>query len=295
MFDNFINWLKDVRCFSINTVNNYARCLLVFDKYLKNSLFLEGWVEDCERITLSFINWFYLHQKNSGKDTGTCNLYLASIKNYLKYCFIEWKNVLNYNKILYGREIDKKIESVCWEDCKKLINYVKKVKVKTKRGELIKARNIAIVLFFLYSWLRVSELCNLKREDLKEKIQVIGKWWVRRTVYLWRDVLDVCNYYLRLRKDDNDSLFINHSHNTQGKLSTVSVEKMIRESAICAWCSEKIFPHKLRHTFATELLRKNVNLPTIQKLMGHKNLTTTQKYLTIEDNELRKAQQLLKF
>lgn len=294
LFNKFILRLQNIRNFSRKTVENYERWLNFFDSYLKES-FIDRGVEDCERILLTHINGFFLSQTNKGKGTKTCNLYLASIRSYLKFCAIEWYKVIDYHLVLYAREVDQKIESVCWTDCEKLIDYVKRVKVKTDKQATIKVRNIWIVLFFLYTGLRVSELSNLKREDVKEKIQIIGKWWVRRIVYLWRELMDVLKYYLRLRKDNNERLFINHSNNYEWKLSSVSIERMIRESAEAAGCSERIFPHKLRHTFATELLKNDVNLPTIQKLMWHKNLTTTQKYLTIEDSELKRAMETLKF
>lgn len=294
MIKKFVLRLKNIRNYSEKTVRNYERGVEFFDEYLKEC-FIDNGVEECEKIKLNHINGFFLHHSNLWKNVKTCNLYLASIRSYLKFCAIEWYNVVDYHLVLYAREIDKKIESACGEDCKKLIDYVKRVKPKNKKQEQIKIRNIWIVLLFLYTWLRVSELNNLKREDLKDKIQIIGKWWVRRIVYLWRELMDILKYYLRLRKDNQERLFINHSRNNEWKLSSVSIEKMIRESAICAWCSEKIFPHKLRHTFATELLRNDVNLPTIQKLMWHKNLTTTQNYLTVEDYELKRATETLKY
>ena len=294
MIKKFVLRLKNIRNYSEKTVSNYQRGLEFFDEYLKDC-FIEKGVESCEEIYLSHINGFFLQQCNLWKNTRTCNLYLASIRSYLKFCAIEWYKVVDYHLVLYAREIDKKIESVCGEDCHKLISYVKKVKPRSDRQAKIKVRNIWIILLFLYTWLRVSELSNLKREDLKDKIQIIGKGWTRRIVYLWKELMEVLNYYLRLRDDWKERLFINHSHNSEWKLSATSIERMIRESAIAAGCSEKIFPHKLRHTFATELLRNDVNLPTIQKLMGHKQITTTQKYLTVEDNELKRATDTLKF
>ena len=75
------------------------------------------------------------------------------------------------------------------------------------------------------------------------------------------------------------------------KLSNVSIEKIIKDGAVRkAWITGRVFPHKLRHTFATNLLRSNAPLPHIQQLLGHSNLTTTQIYLTVLNSKSRKTQ-----
>ena len=96
-----------------------------------------------------------------------------------------------------------------------------------------------------------------------------------------------------MRKDRCPYLLVSHSNNYESKkLSNVSIENIIRE----AWnkIGVKVFPHKLRHTFATNLLRNGAKLIHIQQLLGHSNITTTQGYLSVLNSELQDTQMLVK-
>ena len=147
----------------------------------------------------------------------------------------------------------------------------------------------------LYTWLRVSELCDIKTCDIKRELQIIWKWWKRRVVFLYPEDLKLINLYLFLRKKDYEYLFVSHSSNCEWKrLSRVTVEKILKEWALHAGLEWRVFPHKLRHTFATNLLRAKVDLPHIQSLLWHSNIATTQSYLTILNTDLEKAQRLVK-
>jgi len=295
LINKFVDRLKENRWFSINTVNNYRRTIILFDKYL-NSISLWSWgVEQCEKIRLINVNFFIQNQKNHKKDTRTCNNYLACIKNFLRFCLIMWYNVEDYRKIMYAREVKKKIECLDDDECTKLMKYFKWIKAKTKKEEILKTRNLCMVQLLLYTWLRVSELCNIKVKDIKRELQIIWKGGKRRVVFLYPEDLKLIDLYLFLRNKDYEYLFVSHSSNSEwNKLSRVSVENVLREWAKNAGLEWRIFPHKLRHTFATKLLRAKVDLPHIQSLLWHSNISTTQNYLTILDTELERAQRRVK-
>ena len=295
LINKFVDRLKENRWFSINTVNNYRRTIILFDKYLK-SISLWSWgVEQCEKIRLINVNFFIQSQKNQKKDTRTCNNYLACLKNFLRFCLIMWYNVEDYRKIMYAREVKKKIDCLDDDECTKLMKYFKKIKCKNHKEELIKTRNLCIVQLLLYTWLRVSELCNIKVSEIKKELQIIWKGGKRRVVFLYPEDLKLIDLYLFLRHDKHEYLFISHSTNYEWKkLSRVTVEEIVREWAKNAWLEWRIFPHKLRHTFATNLLRAKVDLPHIQSLLWHSNLSTTQNYLTVLNTDLEKAQRLIK-
>lgn len=296
LIDDFINWLYENRGFSKNTVQNYKRTITLFDRYLKSNSLGERGVEQCEKIKLYNVNFFIHEQKCKWKDTRTCNNYLACIKNFLRFCLILWYNVEDYRKILYARETKKKIDCLSDQECARLLRYFRKIKCKNEKEELIKTRNLCIVQMLLYTWLRVSELASIKIKDVKRELQIIGKWWKRRVVFLYPEDLKLIDLYLFMRKKiDSEYLFVSHSSNSWWKpLSRVSIEEIVRDWAKMAGLEWKVFPHKLRHTFATSLLRNKADITHIQALLGHNNITTTQTYLTVLNCELEKTQRLVK-
>lgn len=294
IIDNFVNRLGENRWFAKNTVANYKRTVVLFDNYLKTVSLWNRWVEQCEKIKLMDVNLFIQSQKNKKKDNRTCNNYLACLKNFLRFCLIMWYKVEDYRKILYAREVKKKIDSLTDEECEKLMKYFRKIKCKNEKEELIKTRNLCIVQLLLYTWLRVSELASIKIKDVKRELQIIWKWWKRRVVFLYPEDLKMIDLYLFMRKKiDSEYLFVSHSSNCEWKpLSRVSIEKFIREWWRQVWVD--VFPHKLRHTFATCLLREKVELVHIQNLLWHSNINTTMGYLSVLNTDLEKAQRRVK-
>ena len=290
MLNEFSDWLKYNRNNSKYTIRNYMQALKLFDDYLKQ-IWHPG-VEECKDIKMRHIDGFVLEQRSfKHKEDRTVNNYLAAIKLYLRFCLIQWKQVEDYNKILFIKEHRKKIEALSEEECIKLFEYFRNVKCKGKREELIKIRNLCIISLFMYTWLRLSELSSLKKEEIWEDMNITGKGGKERYISIHPDDLRIIKYYLFLRKDNSEWLFISHAKNCDGrKLSNVSIEKIIKDGAVRAWITSRVFPHKLRHTFATNLLRSNAPLPHIQQLLGHSNLTTTQIYLTVLNSEIKKTQ-----
>lgn len=289
----FLSRLKFNRWYSENTIENYKLCLNQFDKFLKEKRWRS--INECEKICLLDIETFYQWELRKWKKTKTCNLYLSWIKSYLKYCAILWKNVMNTDSIIRWKEADNKIESLNDEDSKKLIEYFKNLYSINKRKNIIYKRNFCMVWLLFYTWLRISELRNLKRNQISEYMQIIWKWNKLRWINLYEEDLEVVNDYLNLRKDKYEDLFISFDKNNYWKkLSKNIMERIIKEWWEKAWLSERVRPHKLRHTFATNLLRNWVKLEYIQKLLWHSSILTTQIYLTVQNNEIRESQSKMK-
>jgi len=281
------------RWFAEWTANNYCRTLKWFDKYLRNISLWKRGVNTPEKITLKDIDIFIKTERTKGKSVATCNNYIAGIKMYMKYNMVLWKQVIDYKRILTAKYPQNKIEALTDNEAKNLIEYFKSVPCETYREELIKTRNFMICWLLIYTGLRVNELSNLKISDIKEELQIIWKWGTRRVIYLFKEDLSIIDLYLFLRKDNCKYLIINHSNNYRTKkLSNVSIENIIRNWGKKIWI--EVFPHKLRHTFATNLLRNWAKLPYIQQLMWHKNINTTQTYLSILNSDIKDAQQLMK-
>jgi site-specific recombinase XerD len=159
----------------------------------------------------------------------------------------------------------------------------------------MKTRNYLIVYMLVYTGVRVTELINIKVDDINDELIIKWKGWKYRPIKLFKDDLDLIKLYLFMRrKYKSDYLFISLSHNNMWEqISRVAVENIVRDGWIKAWIKTKIFPHKLRHTFATSLLRRNANLYHIKELLWHSSISTTQTYLSVVNSELAKTQSLL--
>lgn len=288
----FAKRLATIKNFSEKTIEIYIRSLNLFDDYVKDLTFGVRGVEYPHSIELEDIEQFAERERLRGKGIKTVNNYLAWIKMFLKYCNHVWLRVLDYRRVLFAKEPEYHIQALDEKEMKKLLEYLRTDKTK---DEIVRMRDYAIWLVLTYTWLRVSELCNLKVQDIRENMQVIGKWWSRRLVYLYSDYIKVIDLYLFLRrklKINSEYVFVSHSNNSKGKpLNRYSVEKIIKEAWEKVWV--QVRPHKLRHTCATQMLENGGNIVYIWQILWHKNLKTTQCYLDYSNDKLRKTQYLI--
>jgi len=294
MIEKFINRLTINRNSPKNTTDNYKRVLEKFDDFLVSSSFWEVTLKNPETVKMYFIDQRIAIQREK-KSIKTCNLYVGAIRSFFRFCLYMELPVLNYKWINFSKEPQRNIEYLNDEEIESIFQEIKKRHVKNKNQELIKIRDLCIVKLLFYTGLRVSELLNLKKEDLKDDmIQIIGKGWIHRVTFLKRGTEErkLIEYYLRLRNDDYEQLFINHSHNEPWKLSRNAVESMVKKE--WAKLGIKVRPHIFRHSFATKLIRKKASIFHIQKLLWHKNIQTTQNYLWCLDKELEEVQELVK-
>ena len=294
MIEKFIERLTINRNSPKNTTDNYKRVLEKFDDFLVSSSFWEVTLKNPETVKMYFIDQRIAIQREK-KSIKTCNLYVGAIRSFFRFCLYMELPVLNYKWINFSKEPQRNIEYLNDEEIESIFEEIKKRHVKNKNQELIKIRDLCIVKLLFYTGLRVSELLNLKKEDLKDDmIQIIGKGWIHRVTFLkrWTEERQLIEYYLRLRKDNYEQLFINHSHNEPWKLSRNAVESMVKKE----WkkLGIKVRPHIFRHSFATKLIRKKASIFHIQRLLWHKNIQTTQNYLWCLDKELEEVQELVK-
>lgn len=289
---NFKNWILLNRGFAKNTANNYERSIVKFDEYLKELTFGRG-VEECEMITLNHIHFFIKHLRQKGLAMRTCNNYIAGIRCFLKYCFVSDRDVIEYKKVLFGKEVRKKIGFLKDEECEAMFTTLRE---DMTLDDLTKARNFCILSLLLHTGLRVSELNSLKVSDIESEVQIIGKGGELRTVALFNTHIEHLRYYIhlrKLRKIKSDWMFISHANNSRGgKLSRNSIEDIVKAIAQKAGIDRNVYPHLFRHTFATKIVRKGGNIYYVQKLLGHKHITTTQLYLDALASDLEATQKL---
>ena len=164
-------------------------------------------------------------------------------------------------------------------------------------GESLKSLRDKAMLELLFSTgLRVSELCSLSRKlDLsRDEFSVRGKGEKVRVVFLSDESKEAITQYLKKRDDIDPALFINLS--TIGKktdedislrLTPRSVERIIKKYAISVGIDKKVTPHVIRHSFATDLLQNGADLRSVQAMLGHANIATTQVYTHVTDKHLK--------
>ena len=287
----FSLWLRCNKGYSKSTIDNYYRTLIIFDDFLRTSTGGEGSVNLPHTIRLNDIDDFATYLEKKWKDAKTVNNYLYGIKSFLKFCKHKGLYVMDYDLICFQKEYDKKITALDWDKMKQLLHFMKN---DTSKSEILRIRDYAMALMLVYTGLRVSELINLRVEDIQENIQVIGKWGSRRWVSLDPEYVKVVRLYLFLRKNiKSDFVFVSHSPNSYwNKISRNSVENIIRAAGEKAGVG-KVRPHKLRHTCATQMLENGGNIVYISQILGHKNLKTTQGYLDYSNDKLRETQNLI--
>lgn len=224
---------------------------------------------------------------------STQRTFLVAIRSFLKYMIIEEKmGVLPPEQISLGKS-DARVPKVLDDDQLKLLFDMQDL---NKRSGL-RDRCILEVLFS--TGLRVSELCNLNTDSINldtGEFAVIGKGRKVRTVYLSPSAIDWIGRYLSTRKDAFSPLFLRYSGKRMKindelgeslRLTPRSVERLVKRYTLRAGIAVEATPHTLRHTFATGLLREGADLRSVQELLGHSNVATTQIYTHVTNRQLK--------
>jgi site-specific recombinase XerD len=226
----------------------------------------------------------------------TQNYYLIALRSFLKYLMKRGVVSLAPEKIELAKTPERSLDLISRAELDRLMSAPKEDDVKTLRDK-------AILELLFSTGLRVSELCSLTRDlDLRaDEFSVRGKGEKVRVVFLSEDARDALKKYLAKRKDMDDALFIQFGKNAGGKktgsknsdsesnlqLTPRSVERIIKHYAIKAGITKKVTPHVIRHSFATDLLQNGADLRSVQMLLGHANIGTTQIYTHVTDKHLR--------
>ncbi len=270
----------EIRNYSKRTISTYSSILRNFYKYIqdqKEPVF--------EKDILIRFKEFIRYLKND-KNVSQNYIYLVTvvIKKFLIFSGIDTlvdiqapKRTRNLPKSLNEDEIKLLLKTPEKFDNSKNRNY----------SETVRIRNKLIMTLLYSSGLRVSELINLKDKDLdldERTIHVRGKGEKDRIVLFDYFTKDLIIHYQEKCRICSDYLFVNRHGN---HLTPRYIQKMVKNYANFAGIKKKVTPHILRHSFATHLLRKGMDIRAIQKLMGHTNLTTTQIYTSVDMETLR--------
>lgn len=286
MKENYINYLLYNRGYSHNTTDGYVWILKKFDSRLSTI-----WknVDDPENIKLVDICNFEESLAKEWLSTRTCAWCIDWIRGYLRYCKeIVELDIIDLHKVKSPKVPDRQIWFFSREEKEHILRVFNKWVWTKKTTQL---RNKLLTYMLLHTGLRCHEIAKIKVCDIWESLQVIGKWWIRRFVFLRKEILDLVYLYLAKRKRKSDYLF---DGNKWWHLTTDRIRRIY--NTLSKDMGFRVHPHKFRHTFATDLLHVPwANIYAVSKLMGHKKITTTQIYLGTDNMELKKIQFWLEF
>lgn len=298
----FLEYIEIEKGRALRTVENYDHYLTVFLEQTK--------ITDPKDITDSKIRDFrvWLNRQSTGKNraTGetmkkkTQNFYLIALRSFLK--FLTRRNItsLPSDHIELAKVDERQIDIISVEELKRLLDAPNKEKNPER-----KARDKAILEMLFSTGLRVAELCSLKNDlDLHlDEFSIRGKGGKVRVVFLSDEAKKAVREYLALRKDMSDALFVqtpSTSPLSGGEdssrpakegigegLTRRSIERIVKRYATIAGISKKVTPHVIRHVFATDLLSNGADIRSVQAMLGHANIGTTQIYTHVTDKHLR--------
>jgi len=214
---------------------------------------------------------------------NTQNYHLIALRSFLKYCRKRNISALTPDAIELAKVGARHLDLISIEELSRLI---KSPDLATTKG----LRDKAVLELFFSTGLRLAELCSLNRDlDLsKDEFSIRGKGEKIRVVFLSTQAKECIRAYLKERKDMSEAMFVNIARNTPAaRLTPRSIERIVRECAIKAGISKKVTPHVLRHSFATDLLSNGADIRSVQMMLGHANISTTQVYTHVTDAQLR--------
>jgi site-specific recombinase XerD len=283
----FLEHLEIEKGRSLKTVENYDRYLTRFFLYAKK----ENASNISEDLIRNYRLWLNRQRVGSTSSVGTLkkktqNYYLIALRAFLKYLATRGIQSVPAEKIELAKVPERSLDLISPDELDRLLD--------APQGNSIKSLRDKAILELLFSTgLRVSELCSLPRDiDLKkEEFSVRGKGDKIRVVFLSLTAKQAIKNYLDKRTDIDDALFVTAGTTRKGKetlrLTPRSIERIVKYYAIKAGISRKVTPHVVRHSFATDLLQNGADLRSVQALLGHANITTTQVYTHVTDKHLR--------
>jgi site-specific recombinase XerD len=285
----FLEYVEIERGRSLNTVRNY-------DHYL-SKFFEFGKTKEVSDITEEILRQFRLQlnrssgQKVRGQSAATMkkttqNYYMIAIRSFLK--FLRKRNISTVvpDVIELAKTGSRDIDHLSGDELKRFLSA-------PDGADLVSLRDRALLELFFSTGLRLSELCSLNRDiDLnKDEFSIRGKGDKIRVVFLSDTAKDAIRAYLKIRKDMSEPLFVNASFRTSkdARLTPRSIQRIVKLYATKAGIYKKVTPHVLRHSFATDLLSNGADIRSVQIMLGHANIATTQIYTHVTDKQLREV------
>lgn len=285
----FLEYLEIERGRSVKTVENYDRYLSRFFTFAK--------VKQPKALTEEQIREFrlWLNRQPGTKLGGhtetmkrrTQNYYLIALRAFLKFLRKRGIESLNPERIELAKVPERSLDLISSAELERLLSAPLKNSLNGKRDR-------AILELLFSTGLRISELCALAIDDVdlsRDEFSVRGKGDKVRVVFLTTEAKVALKEYLTERKDMEEALFIRSGKKAHlgddARITPRYVQRLLKKYASLAGITRKVTPHVIRHSFATDLLSNGADLRSVQALLGHANIATTQVYTHVTDSHLR--------
>jgi len=296
---DFLDYCEIEKNRSKLTLRNYDHYLNRFADFAA-----EQGITKPERIDQDLIKRYRLFINRLNSNTGaslkliTQNYHVIALRAFLKFLMKRDYKTLPPEKIELAKTPSRMVEFLDFEEVERLIEATDQ-----EQEEILRLRDRAILETLFSTGLRVSELCSLKRDQInfkRNEFTVRGKGDKLRLVFLAEDASQSLQKYLKKRGDNAKPLFIAHKQigsaekeidsfgkNAASGLTPRTVQRIIKKYGMLAGITKKITPHTLRHSFATDLLQNGADIRSVQSMLGHASITTTQIYTHITNQQLR--------
>lgn len=285
---DFLEYLEIEQNRSQKTIANYHHYLTRLTDYAGDIK-----VSD---ITPELIRKWRLWLNRLGTNTSdelqknTQNYHLIALRSFLKYCAKRDIDALSADKIELARTVRPQVTFLSSEEMKRLLD-------EPNISSLSGLRDRAILELLYSSGLRVSELVGLNKDHInlkRREFMVRGKGQKDRPIFISDEAANWVEQYLEKRQDNSTPLFIRIGGSKQAstsgdylRLTARSVQRLVAKYALSAGITKHVSPHTLRHSFATDLVMNGADLRSVQAMLGHSNIATTQIYTHLTDPHLK--------
>lgn len=288
---DFFEYLVVTRGSSPLTVRNYKHYLSRFESFLS-----ELGITSPDLISASAIHQFRVHlaeitdTKGEALSRKTQGYHMIAIRSFLKYLAKNDIVSISADKIELPKIPDRQVSFLNTEQVEKLLSSPSLSTISGRRDK-------AILEMFFSTGLRVSELTRLDRDKIdleRREVGIMGKGGKARVVFLSERATEWIRQYLAARRDHYAPLFIRHKGKAEidaldekMRLTPRSVQRLVQKYAKKVKIPVHVTPHILRHSFATDLLIAGADLRSVQEMLGHKNVATTQIYTHVTNKHLK--------
>lgn len=285
----FLENLEIERGRAIKTVENYDHYLTRFIQQMQI-----GTTADITEQKIREFRLWLNRQPGTGKDAmkrRTQNYYMIALRAFLKFLRKRDISAISPEKIELAKLPERHIDLITAQELSRLLKAPEEAYAKEK--DPVKAlpylRDQAILELLFSTGLRVSELCSLNVDlDLsRDELSVRGKGEKVRVVFLSEEAKDYVRKYLKARKDMEEALFVDGRPNKLHRITPRDIQRHLKKYVAQAGITSVVTPHTIRHVFATDLLSNGADLRSVQQLLGHASIVTTQIYTHLTDSHLR--------
>ncbi len=289
----FLEHLEIERGRSVKTIENYERYL---DRFFNFSR-----VRVVSAITEEQVREFRLYlnrqpgakygQRAEAMKRRTQNYYLIALRAFLKFLRKRGVEAISPERIELAKVPERSLDLISPDELTRLL-------AAPDTKSLLGKRDRAILELLFSTGLRISELCNLGIADVdltRDEFAVRGKGDKIRVVFITPPAREALKEYLQMRKDHDDALFVRYGRKahlgSEARITPRTVQRLLKGYAAVAGITRKVTPHVIRHSFATDLLSNGADLRSVQALLGHAHIGTTQVYTHVTDAHLRAVHQ----